>query len=76
MEFYREVRLAFADGMSKCAAAHHFTISRDTVDKALPLSLPPGYRRSAAIKRPKMDEFASLLSNSSRFARWKRFRSI
>ena len=49
VEFYREVRLACADGMSKCAAAHHFKISRDTVDKALPLSLPPGYRRSAAI---------------------------
>ena len=55
MELYRKVRLACADGMSKRAAAAHFNISRDTVEKALAFSVPPGYRRTAPIKRPKLD---------------------
>lgn len=53
VELYLKVRLACADGMSKRAAARHFNISRDTVDKAVAFSVPPGYRRTVAIKRPK-----------------------
>ncbi len=61
MELYRKVRLACADGMSKRAAARHFNISRDTVDKAMAFSVPPGYRRTAPIKRPKLDGFTEII---------------
>ncbi len=44
MELYRKVCLACADGMSRRAAAAQFNISRETVDKALAFSVPPGYR--------------------------------
>ena len=53
VELYRKVRLACADGMSKRAAARHFNISRDSVDKILAFSVPPGYRRQRPIKGPK-----------------------
>jgi len=55
LELYRKVRLPCADGRSKRAAARHFNISRDTVDKAAAFSVPLGYRRTVAIKRPKLD---------------------
>lgn len=61
MELYRKVRLACAEGMSKRAAAAHFNISRETVDKALAFSAPPGYRRTAPIKRPKLDGFTEII---------------
>ena len=60
-ELYRKVRLACADGRGKRAAARHFNISRDTVDKAVAFSAPPGYRRTAAIKRPKLDGFTEII---------------
>ena len=44
VELYLKVRLACAEGMSKRAAARHFNISRDTVDKAMAFSIPPGHR--------------------------------
>ena len=49
MELYRKVRLACRDGMSERAAAKHFGISRESVKKMLSFSVPPGYRRTAAI---------------------------
>ena len=61
VELYRKVRLALADGMSKRAAARHFNISRDSVDKMLSFSAPPGYRRQAPIKRPKLDGFTEII---------------
>ena len=57
MELYRKVRLARRDGMSERAAARHFGISRESVKKMLSFSVPPGYRRRAEIKRPKLDGF-------------------
>ena len=55
---YRKVRLAyFQDGQSKRAIARRFGISRDSVDKIIVYSVPPGYRRVAPIKRPKLDGF-------------------
>ena len=46
MELYRKVRHAyFRQGMSKRAIARHFGISRDSVDKMIVYSVPPGYRR-------------------------------
>ncbi len=52
VELYRKVRLACADGMSERAAARHFNISRDSVDKMLTFSAPPGDLR------PKADQAA------------------
>ena len=61
MELYRKVRIACRDGMSGRAAARHFGISRESVKKMLRFSVPPGYRRKAAIKRPKLDGFTEII---------------
>lgn len=61
MELYRKVRLACAGGMSQREAARHFGISRDSVRKMLAFSVPPGYRRKAPIKRPKLDGFTEII---------------
>ena len=61
MELYRKVRLACAEGMSQREAARHFGISRDSVCKMLAFSVPPGYRRTAPVKRPKLDGFTGLI---------------
>jgi len=61
VELYRKVRLACSDGMSARAAARHFGISRDSVSKMLAFSVPPGYRRKAEIKRPKLDGFTEII---------------
>ena len=55
VELYRKVRLACRDGMSERAAALHFGISRESVKKMLRFSVPPGYRRTAPVRRPKLD---------------------
>ena len=57
MDLYRKVRLACAEGMSQREAARHFNISRDSGAKMMAFSVPPGYRRSAPVKRPKLDAF-------------------
>ena len=57
VELYRNVRLARRGGMSERAAAIHFGVSRASVKKIMGLSVPPGYRRTAQIKRPKLDGF-------------------
>ena len=54
MDMYRRVRLACAEGMSQREAARHFNISRDSVAKMMAFSVPPGYRRKSAVKRPKL----------------------
>jgi transposase len=61
VELYLKVRLACRDGMSAREAARHFGISRESVKKMLSFSVPPGYRRTAAIKRPKLDEFTEVI---------------
>ncbi len=61
VELYRKVRLACRDGMSERAAARHFGISRDSVKKLLSFSVPPGYRRRAEVKRPKLDGFTEII---------------
>jgi transposase len=62
VELYRKVRLAyFQDGQSKRAIARRFGISRDSVDKMIVYSVPPGYRRVAPVKRPKLDGFTDLI---------------
>ncbi len=58
MELYLKVRRAhFQDGLSGRQIARDFGISRDSVSKILAYSEPPGYRRTAPIKRPKLDEY-------------------
>ena len=47
--------------MSERAAARHFGISRDSVKKILSFSVPPGYRRRAEVKRPKLDGFTEII---------------
>ena len=61
MDLYRKVRLACAEGMSQREAARHFNISRDSVRKMMAYSAPPGYRRTAPVKRPKLDAFIGII---------------
>ena len=61
VELYRKVRFACRDGMSERAAARHFGISRESVKKMLRFSVPPGYRRRAPLRRPKLDGFTEII---------------
>ena len=47
--------------MSERAAARHFGVSRQSLRKMLQFSVPPGYRRTAPVRRPKLDEFTGLI---------------
>ena len=47
--------------MSERAASRHFGISRESVKKMLSFSVPPGYRRSAPVRRPKLDGFTEII---------------
>jgi len=57
MDLYRKVRLARRGGMSERAAAVHFGVSRASVKKIMGFSVPPRYRRTVQIKRPKLYGF-------------------
>jgi transposase len=58
VDLYLKVRQAhFQDGLSGRQIARDFGISRDSVAKMLAYSEPPGYRRTAPIRRPKLDAF-------------------
>lgn len=61
MDLYLKVRLARRGGMSERAAASHFGISRASVKKMMMFSVPPGYQRTADIKRPKLDGFTGFI---------------
>ena len=62
VDLYDRVRRAvLIDGMSRREAARIFGIDRRTVDKILKFSLPPGYRRTKPIKRPKLDLFVGII---------------
>ena len=57
VELYLRVRRAvFVEGRSRREAARHFGIARKTVEKMCSFSAPPGYRRSTAPARPKLEE--------------------
>jgi len=47
--------------MSRREAARAFGIDRRTVDKMLVFSVPPGYRRSKPVRRPKLDPFIGII---------------
>ena len=62
VELYGRVRRAvFVDGMSRREAARVFGIDRRTVEKMLRFSVPPGYRRSKPVRRPKLDPFVDVI---------------
>jgi len=64
VELYLKVRQACAAGMSQRQAATEFNISpRDTVAKMMTFSVPPGYRRTAEVKRPKLDPFIPIIED-------------
>lgn len=62
MDLYRRVRLAcHAGGLSQREASRQFGVSRSTVAKILQFSEPPGYRRTIAVKRPRLDGFTGII---------------
>jgi transposase len=62
VELYGRVRHAvIVQGMSRREAARDFGIDRRTVDKMLAFSVPPGYRRSKPVRRPKLDPFTGVI---------------
>ena len=62
VELYGRVRHAIViQGMSRREAARIFGIDRRTVDKMLAFSVPPGYRRSKPVRRPKLDPFTGII---------------
>ena len=64
MDLYLKVRFAhFEEGLSGRQIARDFGISRDSVSKMLSYSEPPGYRRTAPIKRPKLDPYVVQIDN-------------
>ena len=62
VELYGRVRHAvLVEGMSRREAARVFGIARRTVEKMLVFSVPPGYRRSKPVRRPKLDGFTGII---------------
>ena len=61
MDWHRKIRLVCWDGMSERAVARHFGISCESVRKMLGCSVPPGYRRTAPIRRPKRNGFTAII---------------
>jgi len=63
VELYGRVRRAcLVEGLSLREAARHFGIDRRTVSKMLEHSVPPGYRRSKPVKRPKLGPFLEIIN--------------
>jgi hypothetical protein len=62
VELYARVRRAVVvDKMSEREAAKQFGLARDTVRKMLRYSVPPGYRRQQAVRRPKLDRWTGAI---------------
>ncbi len=62
---YAQVRRFVAtDGHSQREASRAFGISRDMVAKMMRHALPPGYRRSAPVARPKLDAFMGFIAET------------
>ena len=62
VELYAAVRLAVVDdGLSHREAARRFGIDRRTVKKMLSYSAPAGYRRTAPVRRPKLEGFTGII---------------
>jgi len=64
VELYAAVRRAvFVEGLSQREAARRFGLSRTTVAKMMQFSVPPGYRRSQAPRRPKLEPFLGVIDS-------------
>lgn len=64
LDLYVQVRHAhFEDGLSRRQISRDFGISRDSVSKMLTYAEPPGYRRTAPIKRPKLDPYVAQIDS-------------
>lgn len=62
VDLYGRVRRAvLIEGMSRREAARIFGIDRRTVDKLLKFSIPPGYRRTKPVRRPKLDPYVGVI---------------
>ncbi len=62
VDMYGRVRRACrVEGMSIREAARVFGLHRETVSKMLRFSVPPGYRRSEPVRRPKLDAFTGVI---------------
>ena len=62
VELYGRVRHAVQiEGLSRREAARRFGIDPRTVAKMMAFSVPPGYRRGGAPKRPKLDPFTAII---------------
>src|SRR5215218_2749220 len=62
VELYARVRHAcHVEGMSQREAARRFGIDPKTVAKMLRHAVPPGYRRTKAPTRPKLDAFTAII---------------
>lgn len=62
VDLYGRVRhCVLIEGMSRREAARVFGIDRRSIDKMLMYSIPPGYRRTQPVKRPKLDPFVGII---------------
>ncbi len=62
VDLYLRVRLAcHVDGLSRREASSRFGIARETVNKILKHSVPPGYQRKQPVRRPKLDPFTDII---------------
>ncbi|MGE0409065.1 MAG: IS21 family transposase [Amphiplicatus sp.] len=62
VRLYEQIRTAvFLEGMSRREASRRFGVHRETVKKALSHSVPPGYRREAPVRRPKIGPFTGVI---------------
>ncbi len=62
VELYSKVRMAvLRDGVSQREAARRFGVDRGTVAKMVEHSVPPGYRQTKALLRPKLDAHTAFI---------------
>jgi len=62
VEVYARVRRAVqVDGMSVRQAAREFGLSRATIRKMLQYAAPPGYQRTAPVRRPKLGPWLGVI---------------
>ena len=62
VEMYARVRRAcMVEGMGIREAAREYGLHRDTVRKMLRYSVPPGYRRSKPVRRPKLEPYVGVI---------------
>ena len=64
VDVYLRVRRAvMVEWMSIREAARTFGLHRDTARKMLAYSVPPGYRRQALAKRPRLEPFTGVIDH-------------